>query len=521
MRAATYCRVSTAEQAQHGTSIDDQRTRTKSYIEAKGWTLVEEYVDEGVSGSLARRPALDRLMAAARNGDIDVIVTTKLDRFGRSVSHLSSVIPHLEDLGVAFVSIVESLDGTTATGRLMRNILASFAEFEREQITERMVTGQQNVARAGGSAGGPPPFGYRVVKGDRMSRLAIDDDEAEVVRTAVELVLDHGLSTWETADRLNALGLTPRKSASWSPTNVLRLLRTETIAGRWHRGEIGIEIPLIITPERFESLQIALRATATGPKRPERYYLLSGLTTAVCGGRLTGLWRKDRQRRYYRCSESTPDRRKGSGPCGCRSILADDIEFVVKEALTDLLSRPEYLMRIASDFIAERAEQMGPQRDQLATIDDKVAAMESAITDQAAALLKEGMDAKRVQAITSKLEDELAALYRHRRQLEAWQTEGRAKVDRATELAGLAEVANTRLGELSDQEWRQVLELLDVEIRVTEGPTRSAPARIALSGTIPEMLSGRGEVADGELQHPFAEVTVSEPIPFWLQIEVA
>lgn len=520
MRAATYCRVSTAEQAQHGTSIDDQRGRTRSYIEAKGWTLVEEYVDQGVSGSLARRPALDRLMAAARNGDVDVIVTTKLDRFGRSVSHLSTVIPHLEDLGVAFVSIAESLDGTTATGRLMRNILASFAEFEREQITERMVTGQENVARAGGTAGGPPPFGYRIVGGDRMSRLEIDDDEAGVVRTAVELVLDHGLSTWDAAERLNALGLTPRKATNWSPTNLLRLLKTETIAGRWHRGEIPIEIPPIVTPERYESLQIALRATSTGTKPPERFYLVSGLTTSFCGGRLTGLWRKDRQRRYYRCSESTPDRRKGASPCGCRSIPADDLEYVVKEAITRLLSHPEQLMRIAGDYIHQRAEELGPQRDQLATIDEKIAAMESTITDQAAALLKEGMEAKRVHAITSKLEDELAALYRHRRQLEAWQAEGRAKVDRATELAGLAEVANTRLHQLRDQEWRQVLELLDVEIEVTEGPTRSTPAKIALSGTIPEMLS-HGEVADGELQHPFAEVTVTEPIPFWLEIEVA
>jgi DNA invertase Pin-like site-specific DNA recombinase len=106
IRAAYYGRVSTAEQVEHGTSLGTQRDRCLAAIEAKGWELAGEFVDEGVSGAKGNRPELDRLMAACHAGEVDAIVVTKMDRFGRSVRHLSRLIGELDELGVIFESLL-------------------------------------------------------------------------------------------------------------------------------------------------------------------------------------------------------------------------------------------------------------------------------------------------------------------------------------------------------------------------------------------------------------------------------
>src|SRR5687767_8711401 len=161
-RAALYARVSTDEQARDGTSLDNQRQQCAALIAARGWVLVDEFIDEGVSGAKGSRPALDLLMAAARARMIDAIVVTKLDRFGRSSRHLENALGDLGDLDVRFVSLGESFDSSTSAGRLMRTMLGGFAQFERDRIRDRMMDGQRQVATAGYWPGGPPPYGFRV-----------------------------------------------------------------------------------------------------------------------------------------------------------------------------------------------------------------------------------------------------------------------------------------------------------------------------------------------------------------------
>src|ERR1039458_157353 len=124
-RAAGYARVSTDDQVRDGTSLATQRERGIAYIALNKWSLVEEFVDEGVSGAKASRPALDRLMNACRSGEVDVVVVTKLDRFGRSTRHLTSTLGELDELKIAFISLAEAFDSTSPSGRLQRNMLAS------------------------------------------------------------------------------------------------------------------------------------------------------------------------------------------------------------------------------------------------------------------------------------------------------------------------------------------------------------------------------------------------------------
>ena len=126
-RAAIYARVSTLDQ-----EPENQLAELRQYVTARGWTAVE-YVDRGVSGAKERRPALDRLIRDARRRRFDVLVCWRLDRLGRSLKHLVTLLDELAALGVAFVSC------TTPAGRLQLHILAALAEFERARIAERVL----------------------------------------------------------------------------------------------------------------------------------------------------------------------------------------------------------------------------------------------------------------------------------------------------------------------------------------------------------------------------------------------
>ena len=118
-RAAVYARVSTEQQID-GTSLDAQVERCQARVVAEGWTLAGTFVDAGVSGAKASRPELDRLMNMVRHKEIDAIVVTRLDRFGRSQRHLSATLGELDDHGVRLVSLAESFDSGTPAGRMMR-----------------------------------------------------------------------------------------------------------------------------------------------------------------------------------------------------------------------------------------------------------------------------------------------------------------------------------------------------------------------------------------------------------------
>jgi DNA invertase Pin-like site-specific DNA recombinase len=148
-RAAVYARVSTFDQ-----EPENQLAEIRRYIAARGWSA-EEYVDRGISGAKDRRPALDRLLIDARRRRFDVVVVWRLDRLGRNLRHLITLLEELQALGIAFVSLNEGIDATTPAGKLQMHILGAIAEFERARIAERVKAGLQR-ARAQGKRLGRP-----------------------------------------------------------------------------------------------------------------------------------------------------------------------------------------------------------------------------------------------------------------------------------------------------------------------------------------------------------------------------
>ena len=168
MRCAIYARVSTTDQ-----NCELQLSELREYVQRRGWPTAREYVDSGFSGAKASRPALDKLMTDAAKRRFDCILVWKLDRFGRSVLHLNQQLATLTAHGVRFIATSQGLDTdqSNPTSRLMLQVLASVAEFEREMIRERTLMGVR-AAKAAGKAVGRP---RRVFRRDEVVRLRDED----------------------------------------------------------------------------------------------------------------------------------------------------------------------------------------------------------------------------------------------------------------------------------------------------------------------------------------------------------
>lgn len=145
-RVALYARVSTLN---HGQDPEVQLHELRAYCERRGFEIICEYVDKGVSGSRERRPALDKLLTDCRRRLVDAVVVYRYDRFARSLRQLANALEEFRSLGIDFVSIHEGVDTSTPNGRLIFGIFASIAEFERELIRDRVRSGLA-VAKAKG-----------------------------------------------------------------------------------------------------------------------------------------------------------------------------------------------------------------------------------------------------------------------------------------------------------------------------------------------------------------------------------
>ena len=196
MRVALYARCSTSDQ-----SVDLQLDGLRDYAKARGFTVVEEYLDEAVSGAKARRPALDRLLADAHRRRFDAVVVWKLDRLGRSLSHLIRLVETLASLGVDLVSLGDAgLDSTGPSGRLIFHVIGAVAEFERDLIRERTRAGVAAARR----------------RGKRLGRPRV-----HVPLARAQALLDEGHSVSATASRLGVSRATLQRVLKNVPSEAL------------------------------------------------------------------------------------------------------------------------------------------------------------------------------------------------------------------------------------------------------------------------------------------------------------
>lgn len=215
-RCAIYTRKSHEEGLeQEFNSLDAQRESCENYIASQkgnGWLcLPEHYDDGGFSGGNMNRPALQKLKEDIKVGLIDIIVIYKIDRLTRSLSDFSELQEFFDEHDVSFVSVTQEINTSTSAGRMMLNILMTFAQYEREIIAERVRDKVSAAKKRGKNCGGFPILGYD--SDPATKKLIINKQEAEIVRFVFKSYLKHGSAKAVSTE----LELKDFRGKSWIP----------------------------------------------------------------------------------------------------------------------------------------------------------------------------------------------------------------------------------------------------------------------------------------------------------------
>ena len=356
MRCAVYTRKSSEEGLdQEYNSIDAQRDAGHAYIasqRAEGWiAVVDDYDDPAFSGGNMERPALKRLMADIESGKIDVIVIYKIDRLTRSLADFSKMVEVFERQGVSFVSVTQQFNTTTSMGRLMLNVLLSFAQFEREVTGERIRDKIAASKRKGMWMGGIPPIGYDVAN----RRLIPNEAEAKTIAHIFQRFVELG-STTKLVKELRLDGVT---SKAWTTQDgrvregkpidkglIYKVLNNRTYLGELRHKELWYqaEHPPIITQSIWDDAHAILstngrvRATTT---RAKTQYLLKGIVFGSDGRAMSPFQTAKQNGRRYRYYVPQRDIKEHAGASGLPRMPAAELESAVLEQLRGHLRSPD------------------------------------------------------------------------------------------------------------------------------------------------------------------------------------
>ncbi|MCX7428721.1 MAG: recombinase family protein, partial [Planctomycetia bacterium] len=375
MRCAVYTRKSTEEGLdQEYNTLDAQRDSGEAYIKSQaqeGWQcLPDHYDDGGFTGGNMDRPALRRLMADIEAGRVDCVVVYKVDRFSRSLLDFARMMEAFEKHHVSFVSVTQQFNTSTSMGRLVLNVLLSFAQFEREMISERTRDKIAATRRKGKWSGGMPLLGYDV--DPRGSKLIVNEDEATRVRAIFELYLERQslLPVIQELDRRGWVNKrwTTRKGHDrggkpFTKTSLYKLLTNVTYIGKIaYKDEVHDgEHTAIVGTEIWQRVQALLRRNGRSggaPVRDKFGALLKGLLHCVpcnCAMSPTHCTRNGTKRyRYYVCTNA---QKRGWGNCPSKSIPAPEIERFVVDQIKRIGRDPTLL----SETVAQ-ARQQGQTR---------------------------------------------------------------------------------------------------------------------------------------------------------------
>jgi site-specific DNA recombinase len=384
-RVALYIRVSSEEQRDAGT-IQTQSDSLMRHAAACGFEVAEVYADDGVSGTipLHERPEGRRLLEDAKEGKFEAVLVYKLDRLGRTLLVIVDAHDRLQEAGVALRSATEPIDTSTPSGRLIFQMLASFAEYERGTIRERTQAGQRRAFKNGRQMGAIP-YGYDIAPDNSF---VVVEDEARIVREIIANIAG-GATLYSEAKRLNDEGVPspghryrgkPRKhGASWGHTTIREIIQQRAYVGthviKINGGAETIERPvpaIVALALRDKALRRLEENKRFAGGRRRRNYLLSGLVVcAHCGWTYRGTTatgsRTKRRYHYYGCGKrrSTHDKRyRGySWP----QVNAEWLEDLVWADVRSFLENPgEVLERVREQLEGDdQAHDLDERRESL------------------------------------------------------------------------------------------------------------------------------------------------------------
>lgn len=285
MTVGIYIRVSTDEQAKEGYSLSAQRERLKAFCIAQDWHDFKFYVEEGVSGRTTKRPKLKELLQHVEQGMIKTLLVYRLDRLTRSVRDLHNLLDKLEKNGCTFKSATEIYDTSTAMGRMFITIIASIAQWESENLGERVRMGQVEKARQG-EWGAQPPFGYDKVN----KRLVINLEQREILLDMIEKVKS-GYSMRKLALYLEGTEIRPVRGKRWHITSIRDMLTNPALYGamRWRDEIIENTHEGIMTKKEFEKLVRLISSRSNYKKRDVKsiFIFQMKIKCPICGSHLT------------------------------------------------------------------------------------------------------------------------------------------------------------------------------------------------------------------------------------------
>jgi site-specific DNA recombinase len=416
LKCAIYTRVSTDDQARGDySSLDSQRDICQHYIsihQADGWTPSLYFEDPGFSGKDMDRPGVQALMAAVDSGEVNVIVTYKLDRIGRSLPDFYAFWQRLERKGVEFVSATQNFDTSTPMGRLMLNVLLSFGQFERELTAERTAHKLGERAKHGRWNGGWCPLGYEYDKATQQLRPQAE--EAKLIEDVYGLAVKLRNAT-EVAKALNAAGkrtrqrVLIRKDGSQRVVGVKRFRcdRVDAIVSnpiykgviRHGDEEYPSQHPALVSKDLWDRANKALHPTgertrAEVYKRDKHVHILKGLLRCGhCGTALTPYpaGKKDRNGHpylYYACTHVVKD--GGASKCPVRSIPARSFEDIIVGYIGELGRHPEIIAATIEASNRAKIAAVRPIKAKLARMDKEFLDVSSDVQSCVEAAKKKG-----------------------------------------------------------------------------------------------------------------------------------
>ncbi len=394
VRAALYLRVSTARQAEHDVSIPDQRKQGEAYCAARGYQLVEMFVEPGNTATNDRRPEFQRMIEAgtSKPAPFDVVLVHSFSRFFRDAFDMEYYYRKLAKNGVRLISITQEL-GDDPIHDMMRRIMALFDEYQSKENGKHVMRALKENARQGFWNGSLPPIGYRVVAAEQRGaktkkKLEIDPLHAETIRLIYRLALEGEGSSGQMGVKaivkyLNGKGIFTRDGGRWGIGQVHRVLTRRTYIGEHQFNKrskskelkpaeevITVPVPPLIDTETFEAVQKLLQARNPKTELPARVVIGPTLLTGICycgncGGAMTIRTGKSGRYRYYACSIKA---RQGEAGCKGRAIPMDKLDNIIVDHIEERLLDPARLEKLLGSVLGRREDQAERRREHIASL---------------------------------------------------------------------------------------------------------------------------------------------------------
>ncbi|MFH1892348.1 MAG: recombinase family protein [Candidatus Zixiibacteriota bacterium] len=468
IRCAIYTRKSTTEGLDSDfNTLDAQREACQAYIlsqKTEGWIASETlYDDGGFTGGNTGRPALQALLSDIQSGQIDCVVVYKVDRLSRSLLDFVKLMEVFEQHEVSFVSVTQQFNTATSMGRLVLNVLLSFAQFEREIISERTSDKMCAARRKGKWVGGPPVLGYDLDR--ERKRLIVDPNEAKIVRELFDLYLkresmlkvarEANRRGWKTKSWVTKNGRI-RKGRPFDKARLQRILSDITYIGKVRHKEQSFpgEHSGIVDTSVFRQVQALIEknrnAGGKAYRNPHSGLLKRLLRCGNCGAAMghTYTQKKNKLYRYYLC---TTKQKQGRQTCDTPFLPAQDIEDFVVEMIKRIGSDPELMeLAFAETMMQRESQQAGleherrkrcsEQQQAKARIERLVAMIDSSATSLST--VREHL--KRAEHIVSQTEQRLAEIDGKLEGLESETVDRESLFDALTRFGSLWEVLAPR-----------------------------------------------------------------------------